>query len=539
MGKCISSGAFVALLLLVFVFSRAEAQDPKQTISFQGYLTDDVGGALTDIVSITFKLYIPPSANPEWTEVHPSVSVVNGYFNVALGSIVDLAGLSFDRNLELGISVDGDPEIVPRTNLTAAPFAMNLRGALRVQLVDDNVGTQVFDSDNIVGGKGWVDADAVGVAILGGGNSDDFDTRNRGYGNYGTIGGGWGNAVGGNDSETTEPDDNPYATVGGGRDNEAFGTYSTVGGGVGNVARGAWSTVGGGDANVAHGTYSTVPGGWFNEANGRYGFAAGYWAVSDHRGAYVWSDSSGTTFTSSGDWQYLIRAKGGVGIGTAYPSGQLVKARPGQASAYQLELRNEGSITIPNHDGIRFTQVTNPSDTPTNLAWIKVPYQNFGGADMELGLRFHNEPILYLKNMGNVGGTPVRVGVGTNTPSVELDVNGALEAVSVTETSDARYKREVTDISGALDAVLALHGVRYYWDRESYPERAFGDGAQIGFLAQEVREVVPEVVSEGDDSALSVAYTKLVPLLVEAIKEQNARIQTLEEEIQLLKFGQQ
>ena len=209
-------------------------------------------------------------------------------------------------------------------------------------------------------------------------------------------------------------------------------------------------------------------------------------AVPVVNGSFVWSDSSGTDFTSTDDWQFLVRANGGVGIGTAYPTESLTVTRPAQSATYQLELRNEGGIQIPNHDGIRFTQATLPSDTPTNLAWIKLPYLNFGGADMEFGLRFHDEPILYLKNMGTVGGTPVRVGVGTSTPSHELDVNGNIEAVSLTETSDARYKREVSDLSNALDAILSLQGVRFYWNRESHPEKAFSDAAQLGFLAQDV-----------------------------------------------------
>ncbi|HUF08445.1 MAG TPA: hypothetical protein VMO47_03930, partial [Rhodothermales bacterium] len=171
------------------------AQESHHTISFQGFLTDSLGNPLNEVVPITFKIYRTLHPVLLWTEAHPAVPVVNGIFNVDLGSIVSLLNVRFNRAYEVGISVDGESEMSPRTPLTSAPYAMNLAGALRVQIVDDDV--DVFASDNIIGGNGFVDADAVGVTISGGGNTDDFDQQNRGYGNYGTIGGGYGNAVGG------------------------------------------------------------------------------------------------------------------------------------------------------------------------------------------------------------------------------------------------------------------------------------------------------------------------------------------------------
>ncbi len=484
----------------------AAQSPPYQTIAFQGFLTDDLGDPLNDPVDITFSFYLHEFdfyGDAYWRETHQNVSVNDGVFNVNLGSITPMDNLSFDIGYYVGIRVGTDPEMTPREPLRAVAYAMSLGGGFRVGPVVSS-----SDAANVIGGISLAVDNVVGVAVGGGGNRSGLNTFHIAYGNYGTIGGGWGNLVGGNRTTSTVPTDHPYATVGGGKDNEAFGTYSTI------------------------------PGGYLNRANGRLSFAAGYRGVADHAGTFVWADSTVGEFTSTGEDQFLVRAKGGVGIQTAYPRGTVSVTRRAQKQGFQLELRNEGSITAPNYDGIRFTQATLPSDTPTNLAWIKAPYQNFGGADMELGLRFHDEPILYLKNMGNVVGTPVRVGVGTASPSVELDVNGDIKAVSLTETSDARYKRGVTDLPNALETVSKLRGVRYYWNREAYPEKTFEDGPQLGFLAQEVREIVPEVVSEDDSGSLSLAYGKLVPLLVEAIKEQQARIQALEAEMSELQSTQ-
>ena len=98
--------------------------------------------------------------------------------------------------------------------------------------------------------------------------------------------------------------------------------------------------------------------------------------------------------------------------------------------------------------------------------------------------------------------------------------NGTLTASgSITAFSDARLKFNVKTIENALDKTLKLRGVTY--------EK---DGANgIGVIAQEIREVLPEVVVEGtdDDKTLSVAYGNVVGLLIEAIKELKAEIDEL------------
>jgi len=66
-----------------------------------------------------------------------------------------------------------------------------------------------------------------------------------------------------------------------------------------------------------------VPGGRENTAAGHTSFAAGYRAKANHSGTFVWADSTAADFASTGKDQFLIRASGGVGIGTPSPTGQL------------------------------------------------------------------------------------------------------------------------------------------------------------------------------------------------------------------------
>src|SRR5262249_10153961 len=96
--------------------------------------------------------------------------------------------------------------------------------------------------------------------------------------------------------------------------------------------------------------------------------------------------------------------------------------------------------------------------------------------------------------------------------------------------SDARYKQNIATLENALEAVQRLRGVTFEWRREEFPKMAFRAGRQVGFLAQEVEEVLPEVVRTNADGYKTVAYGKVVPLLVEAMKQQQAQIDALRAE---------
>ncbi len=117
------------------------------------------------------------------------------------------------------------------------------------------------------------------------------------------------------------------------------------------------------------------------------------------------------------------------------------------------------------------------------------------------------------------------VGVGVSNPTERLHVNGDALADAHTVTSDIRLKENVAPLQNALSIVGALRGVRFDW-REDVGDLA-GEGPDIGVIAQEVKEVVPEVVHETRSGYLTVDYGKLVPVLIEAIKEQQAEIERI------------
>jgi len=118
------------------------------------------------------------------------------------------------------------------------------------------------------------------------------------------------------------------------------------------------------------------------------------------------------------------------------------------------------------------------------------------------------------------------VGIGDPTPSYKLDVTGTIRATGdVIAFSDARVKDNVVTIDNALDKVNKLRGVTY--TRNDIEDKQ----TKMGVIAQEVLEVIPEVVQQDNEGKYSVAYGNMNGLLIEAIKELKAEIEELKKQI--------
>ena len=115
------------------------------------------------------------------------------------------------------------------------------------------------------------------------------------------------------------------------------------------------------------------------------------------------------------------------------------------------------------------------------------------------------------------------------TASGGVNVTGTLTATTeVTVSSDVRFKSNIETIDSALDKVKAMRGV--YFDKK--------DKRSVGVIAQEMQEVMPEVVVTDDteDKHLSVAYGNLVGVLIEAVKELSEEVSVLRNNVQTIKF---
>jgi hypothetical protein len=122
------------------------------------------------------------------------------------------------------------------------------------------------------------------------------------------------------------------------------------------------------------------------------------------------------------------------------------------------------------------------------------------------------------------------MGLRKVSPSYQLDVTGDIRASSdVIAFSDKRVKENIITVTNALEKVTKLRGVTY--TRKDTDDKS----TKVGVIAQEVLEVLPEVVAQDKEGMYSVAYGNMAGVFIEAIKELKAEVDSLKQEIKQLK----
>jgi hypothetical protein len=128
--------------------------------------------------------------------------------------------------------------------------------------------------------------------------------------------------------------------------------------------------------------------------------------------------------------------------------------------------------------------------------------------------------------VARLGGTPTFTGL--NVGSASGAGTGEIRASSdiiAHYSSDSRLKTEIQIIPDALQKLKSIDGVTFNWN--SLAENKDTEKREAGVIAQQVQKVLPEIISVRDNGYLAVAYEKLVPLLIEAIKELSAEVEVL------------
>ena len=140
-----------------------------------------------------------------------------------------------------------------------------------------------------------------------------------------------------------------------------------------------------------------------------------------------------------------------------------------------------------------------------------------------------NQLRYYCTVHGNGMGNTVNIQSAYNTiiednlvVSGSLNVTGDITAYS---TSDERLKTNVTPILDSLNKIGEIQGYEYDWIENEYHNNT---GHDIGVIAQEIEKIAPEAVSTRDNGYKAVKYEKLVPILIQAIKELNEKVNKLE-----------
>ncbi|MCX6715429.1 MAG: tail fiber domain-containing protein [Candidatus Taylorbacteria bacterium] len=183
-----------------------------------------------------------------------------------------------------------------------------------------------------------------------------------------------------------------------------------------------------------------------------------------------------------------------------------------------------------------------------------VYFMDAAGGNMDVGLARNSAGVLRVSNASTGMGTLIAnsVGIGTTSPYAKLSVVGTVVATDYHATSstlgyqadnllgglttlstdasgniirtpsDINLKENVVPLTNSLDKLLKLQGVSYDWkDKER-----FGNTKEIGFVAQQVESIVPEVVKGGSYKSLN--YGNMVALVVEAVKELNQKVTDLQ-----------
>ena len=109
------------------------------------------------------------------------------------------------------------------------------------------------------------------------------------------------------------------------------------------------------------------------------------------------------------------------------------------------------------------------------------------------------------------------------------DVAKRIDRADRLPSSDRNLKTNITQIKNSLSKILQLNGVEF--DFIESANSGYLGVHQIGLIAQDVKEIIPEVVGENIDGNLGVSYQHLVALLVEAVKEQQEQINELKRKI--------
>jgi hypothetical protein len=440
------------------------------------------------------------------------------------------------------------------TDSTGLELRVNGQRALRLE---------PGSTPNMVGG---FSGNAVTVGVIGGtidGGGAAGGDINRVTDNFGTVGGGFRNRAG-NDSGTTG--DVLYTTVGGGYGNTASGNQATVGGGASNTASGSQATVGGGTSNTASMQYATVGGGGANSASNIWATVGGGSnnTASGHQSVV----GGGSTNNAAAPQGTIGGGYANTASGTAYATvgGGSTNTASGLSSTVGGGVDNIASSSWGTVGGGASNTATNAyatvgggslNDATGNSATVGGGGNNnatqggstvSGGSNNNATGAFATVPG-GLNNLAQgiysfAGGQRAKVyGTGSfvwadsqnldynafdnNTFEVRaagglwfggnVYVNGVL-----VHASDQRLKRDIAASAYGLAEVLALSPKTYRWN-EGKGDEAF----HLGFIAQDVQWIIPELVSETREGMLGMEYLGLIPVLTRAIQEQQLQIEAL------------
>lgn len=503
-----------SFLSILWISNTTKAQVPV-TMNYQGVLTGTGGKPVADgTYSLTFKLYTQPTGGTAiWTE-NQNVTTSSGVFSVLLGQVTPLTSVPFNSPYWLGITVGSGSEMTPRSELSSSPYS------LRSRSVEDSsvTGAGIASGQVIRNVNGMSDS----VSIAAGSNISIQQTSHKL-----TI-----SSTGGGSS--------PWSLSG----NDIAYT-------AGNVGIGAYS---GGSAELLVSSPSnlTVPQIRLHETSSGYsrlnfdnGSGSGnFWAIAGLNATTRTAERLNFYNYKTGDIMSITGdGRIGMGIGATTPN-------------------TNTQLTVQSHHKYAGYFSSDSSNVGVGLHAEDAMIGGTGveGVGSQIGVFAETNGSNGLANgwsagmEGSAEATGNNVNYGVYGYAINASTNYAVYAMgdlaytgSLIHASDAKFKENVRPIGQVLSKVMAIAPKSFSFRRDgAYRTMNFSSGMQYGVIAQQIEKVFPNLVVNATDPGIdpenlkaaphlihykAVKYLQMIPILLEAIKEQQQEIQQLKTEV--------
>jgi hypothetical protein len=458
---------------------------PPNAFNFQGRLATPSGNPIPDgSYTIRFRFYDSAADGIVLFEkTVAAVQVKNGTFAVTLDAVGETV---FNGNTWLGIQIGSDAELEPRTQIVSVPYA--IKSSLALTVPDASItnaklaGSITADklANGALNGTAWLLSGNSGVTdgFLGTTDGNPLVLRVNNLERMRLLSNG---NVGIDAASPTAK-----FQVGSGSD---FSNITTVG-----IVQRPFDTVALSLRQGVSPPRNTV-----------------IQFITGNLGNYIEHDRvTGNLLLGTngfGGNSTMTIASGRVGIGTTSPVDTLTVVGSGTAiSAIDNNIRTR--LFSANITGSGYVGTSSPHDFIVRTSDVDRAYFT---SDGRLGVA--NRPFTNSRMRTDAAGL-----------EFALSVVGNAVGDGWLMRSDARLKEHIATVPDALSTVLGLRGVTYDY-KQGIPNAVTGlQGKQYGFLAQEVEQIVPHLVKQGDNGYKAVNYIGMIPITVEAIKTQQSEI---------------